>query len=139
MPTSDPSTTAIFPRPLYVAKLAAGTALGIAAVSVATGFDPALVVVGVALVLFAWWLFRLKLSPDGVRIAMRFQPWSQVVIERRSKGDVLRSRDGIGGWGRFAVLLSNYEADWRSGRIGDAIGRWWPERQEAGLPPPPVV
>ena len=134
--TATESTT-VAPRPQYLGKLALGTAAGIAAFSVFAGFDPAIIIVGVALMLFAWWFFRLKLSADGVRIAMRSQPWSRVVIEHRSKGDVLRTRDGIGGWGRFVVLLSNYEADWQSGRIGEAVRRWWPDQLEGAAPPQP--
>ena len=130
MPGRD--TVVISPSPVYLGKLALALAAGFAIVAlVSGGFDVGTVVVWVLMLAFIWWFLRLKLSPDGVAVGVNRAPWSKLQVGTTRRGADLLVSINPGSWReRLAVSLGNYERDWQSGRIGEAIRRWRPDLLE---------
>ena len=134
MPDAAPERVVIPPSPVYLGKLALALAAGFAIVTVFSGgFDVGLVVVWVLLIAFMWWFLRLKVSADGVAMGINRAPWSKMQLGKTKRGaDVLVSMNPDSWRERLAVALSNYESNWRTGRIGEAIRRWRPDLLELG-------
>ena len=69
-----------------------------------------------------WWFLRLKISADGVAMGINRAPWSKMQLGKTKRGaDDVSSASNPDSWReRIAVSLGNYEADWRTGRLGEA-------------------